>query len=253
MKYWSIAFLALASCTSMQVIKSQSSASPEFKNYDAESKVRYAIGRVDESIIVRLSTNDQTSIMKIMNGGLTIHFNTEGKKKSEFGIQYPIPGRMAPPVEAFGSDQSLASPSLDRSRMRDNQKLPPIAKFISPDSTQQLNIEESDISIEAHNDEYGEFFYTLKVPKHKIGFDKSGAEVKYTIGIETGEIELPALEGRPNGNMPAPGGGMGGPGGMNNSGGGMGGPGRMGGMDQMGGPLSDINTDPIEIWMTIVL
>jgi len=59
--------------------------------YNEESRLKYAISSDDTYLYLTVDINQKALKQKVLGAGITMSFNTEGKRKKSFSFSYPIP------------------------------------------------------------------------------------------------------------------------------------------------------------------
>lgn len=65
---------------------------PVFRYYDSKSKLQYSVVNDSQYVYVCLKTTDEQAQMKIMRAGMSVWFDTTGKKKEVSGVHFPLKG-----------------------------------------------------------------------------------------------------------------------------------------------------------------
>ena len=60
-------------------------------NYDAESKLMYMVANDSSNLYFLVKSDDQLTQMKIMNAGMEVTLDLNGKKKGQMGFAFPLP------------------------------------------------------------------------------------------------------------------------------------------------------------------
>ena len=242
-------------CTPLNTITSNNNNTgfpSTFRYYDSDSKVSYAVVNTNEYIHLRLKVRDNTSIMKIVRAGLTVYFDVEGKKKTNVGLNYPIKNAQGSRPEMNGKPGKLEN--KDKRLQTMVGMIPTTASFTFFEQNTHFSVLDSTgkFKVQLTVNDNNELLYDLKVPIKEIS--KLGIEslTNLSIGVESGELEMPSRpSGGAGGNSGPPSGG----GGRGSGGGGHGGGGR--GDSQGGSPPSGAGgmdtTKKIEFWFKVDL
>lgn len=246
------------SCVSFQSIQSTKingkDAIQELNYYNKDSKILYDVFHDKQNIYVNMKTSDYFTQVKILEFGLTIWFNQNGKKSKNKGIIFPQKS------ESLRSKQTRNKGNRN-SYDKEEQKIKQLhTKF----QLSQKNIfligmngknsktifnpelEKSDIIAKITFGKFNELNYFATIPKNKIITDK---KQRLIVGIESGAMEMKNKQGQGRS-----GDGMSGHSGGGMKGGGMkGGGGRPGG--KMGSNIQEYSTlsKPINIWFSVDL
>lgn len=256
--------LVLTSCTGLLAQKNvlsskrQESIDPVYfdkiprTTYWIDDKVLYLITNDDENLYVHLILTEHSSIRSLLDGGLTVWIDANGKNKKKTGIQFPLermrrlpnqqqagPSAMGPP--AMGERQAQPGlPNLEEETFEiELLGIKGVESYLIPSD------QEDHINGVLFFNEFEELNYHVKIPYERLGEGILTDRI-VSINIESGSSNSRQGNGGP---------GMGG--GMNGMGGGMGmggGPpqGGMGGGMGMGGgpgapPSQGQQSDPIKI------
>jgi uncharacterized membrane protein YgcG len=243
--------LAIGGCTNMQTVTSveNSKATPSnYKYYDSKSKIRYQVSSNEKYLFLTFNTSNNASIMKIVRTGLTIYFDSNGKKKKDSYVQYPV-------AKLAKMEKGKIKPDHQKRPQKMNLKnmisgVPREAIYFANETAQTINLSTDTSEFEARLiEENGALTYTIRIPFSKIEGTNYNSRNDLAIGVESGEFEMPSQ--RPTQSS----GGQGGPGGKGGGGGGgQGGGGRPGGSGGgPGGGQSSEMTTPIKFWFRVSL
>ena len=61
-----------------------------YPNYDAKAMVAYATSNDKYNLYITMETGDEMTQMKILKQGMTVSIDTNGRKESQFNINYPL-------------------------------------------------------------------------------------------------------------------------------------------------------------------
>ena len=61
-----------------------------YPNYDAKAMVAYATSNDKNNLYVTMETGDEMTQLKILKQGMTVSIDTNGRKESQFNINYPL-------------------------------------------------------------------------------------------------------------------------------------------------------------------
>jgi len=189
----------------------------------------YYISNDRDNLYIDIKIEDSGVQYKILQEGLTVWFNADGKQRKEVGIRYPLGAKFAngPGMRnsgAFGSASPLAMANTIR-----------LIGFQGPEPNMIPAKNTDNFSGSVEYDEAGNLFYTLRMPISKLSLINAEGGAGFepsSIGIEYGG--MPEMGNKPAGQAPPQmsndipsggraGGGRGGAGG--GGGGGRGGPG----------------------------
>ena len=244
-------FLAVGGCTSMQTVTSveNSKATPSnYKYYDSKSKIRYQVSSNEQYLFLTFNTSNGASIMKIVRTGLTIYFDSNGKKKKDSYIQYPV-GKLAKMEKGkIKPDHQPKPKKMNLSNMISG--VPREAIYYTNETARTINLTTDTAGFEASlKEENGALTYTIRIPFSKIEGTNYNSRNELAIGVESGEFSMPSQRPTQSASVQGGRGGKGGGGG-----GGHGGGGRPGGASSgPGGGQSSEMTTPIKFWFRISL
>jgi hypothetical protein len=208
----------------------------------------YYISNDKENIYVDLKIEDSGVQFKILQEGLTVWFNADGKLRKDVGFRFPIGAKFS---TGPGMRNSGPSVSVSPLAMANTIRLIGL-KGAESNMIPAKNNDNFSGSIQY--DEAGNLFYTLRMPISKLSLitPEGGAGFEpSTIGIEYGG--MPQMGNKPGGQSPPqmsndmPSGGRGG-GGRGGSGGGRGGSGRSIGSGPTAPPAPAAETSKL-IWI----
>ena len=242
-------------CSSLQTIESV--PEPNFElgdrsHLDDKSKILYEVSNDEKNLHVMFRTTERASIIKILQTGFTVYFNTKGKKKKDISIQYPLPQDMETFRQSMMSEmkQGGQQPQLDINKLLGMISHMSIYSYFGEEENINLYSNSSDINVSVKSTQRDELMYDLIIPFTRIFKDKTVDVSNLTVGFVSGKMEMPSTGGGMSGGGGMRGGGM--------SGGGMGGGGGMRGGGKSGGGMSGGSnmsglTSPIEFWKNVVL
>ncbi|MEA2078124.1 MAG: hypothetical protein U9O95_08920 [Candidatus Marinimicrobia bacterium] len=219
MKSYLIFILILfVGCSSLPIIESrynENDIESSVYHYDIENNLAYKIKHDNEYIYLHLKTDDKTTIRKIMMNGLYIYMDPQGGRSKEVYFNYPLSLRVNPQEmkkRAFNQGTGM-NDEFDMNRFLDHVSMEAI--YSNHDLAEKMPVYSSktDFKVELSAPTPSIFVYDLRIPFSKIHENGQKGISKLSLGIMTGKVERPSMEGRPGGGMPSgsrPGGGMGG-------------------------------------------
>lgn len=185
--------------------------------YDSKTKLLYSINNDRDNIYIDLIVTEQTSIRKILQGGLTVWIDPMAKNKKNLGVQFPL--AQEPPARSNQNGNNQQGNNGERPKMPtfdENMKIELIglngveSHFIDANTKDHIN---GNLSF----NEYKELEYHLTIPFQKLcGVSLVNQEV--SINLISGKTSMPS-GGGPSGGQGGgrqgggPPGGGGGPGG----------------------------------------
>jgi len=207
----------------------------------------YFISNDRDNLYLDIKIEDSGVQFKILQEGLTVWFNADGRQRKETGIRYPIGVKFAKGPGMRSSGSTGSSPLAMAHTIQLNG--------FQGDAPQMIPAKNDDnFNGSVVYDDEGNLFYTLKMPVDRLSLisSESGAGFEpFTIGIEYGG--MPELGKMPSGQAPPqmsdamPSGGRGGGGGGGRGGRG-GAPGGSMGTGPTAPPASTVEVSKI-IWI----
>lgn len=193
--------------------------------YDEDAKLYYAITKDSDFAYITLNTTERTTQIKMMQGGVRVYFDTNGKKNTDNFIQYP----MAPPPRKMDMNmnqrmQNLQNPpNAPQQLFKNHKEHLGVDVLISENGNERIinnELNSEQISVQMHPQPNG-LSYRLKVPLSYI----ASSDNNTSIGIEIKGMQPPNDDngnspprGMQGGGMPPRGGGGMPPGGMGGGG-----------------------------------
>lgn len=187
----------MVSCKTLQVHQSQKPSDKLVHgSYDDTYKLSWQVVNDDDFMTIHLATHHQTTQLRMLRRGLTIGFNTDLKRKPEFGINYPIAQKnnnffltRKQPVE--GRKRKEPKP-------RKNLRLERMAKRISPKMALIRNKEVDSLLLNSlpegfHIDltvDGDTLNLEYKIPLSWI-FGDGNTMLPMAVGIESGSFDIP--------------------------------------------------------------
>ena len=167
------------------------------EKYDSDAKIGYTVSKDDNNLYVNLQTTDTPNQIKMLNNGVTIYFDSEGKEEQETFVHFPVKKEITsqPDFETLQKDKNTYLNNLitglsDKIKISLNGKQTLINK--------ELNTEGISVSINANEEELN---YQIKLPLNYLAFNSSQLP---SLGISIEGIKKPAnAQGNPNGGRPA--------------------------------------------------
>ncbi|MCF8364242.1 MAG: hypothetical protein K9H16_00580 [Bacteroidales bacterium] len=222
-------FIALAACSQKALHKSKALESiaerPEAGTeawidrlqYDSKNKIAYGYFNDDNDLLIRIMATDRSTITKMFAAGFTIHFDTTGKKESQFSIKYPLAQGMQNMMRPDGRNQlpdasraGMSPQENINSRIKTGLNEIEITGFDEQaiQSTQLNSRSGGGINAWIFVDSLPALYYELKIPLNAIFTNGYTDRNTFSIGLESGKIDLPST-GPPTGMSVRPGGGNG--------------------------------------------
>lgn len=175
-------------------------------NYFEDEKVAIGISNDDDNIYLCLVTSDRSKVMKILNNGFTIWFESPNNDLNNFGIQYPIKNDFGDKMGNFQQSQNRNEfdqinniPQNDgkfENRLIEKFKAEQDEILIVDDENFPLNVYKlkNDSGLEVFvNIEQNQLVYELRIPyaqniKNKIYYDAEPND-EINLRFASGEIE----------------------------------------------------------------
>lgn len=247
--------------------KNKEWASP-LPNYDKKTGINYSVANDVGNLYFILRITDAPTMQQVIQNGLEIWINKDGKKKKTTGVTFPLPLKAVAgqsgtkPALQKGMKQGM-NPGMNRKGPLPNNEL--ILTGFLIDNGQQP-VSGCRVRAAASIDDSGCLIYELAVPFntfYKEKLDQDDSVTKFYIGFIIKNADSSTDEGMSGrmmggqgemmggsgGTMGGPGGTMGGPGGMT---GGPGGMGQMGGPEGMGGMNQVSGNSERKFWFKVI-
>lgn len=235
--------------------------------YNVDAKLGYTITRDQSYLYITLDSNEKTTQIKMLQNGISIYFDTNGKKNKDISVKYPL----AKKKQTLSVEEMKDMREKNSSEEIINKRIAALGTDVlmtEEDSEYIINKEFNSENITADIDYSTEILsYTLKVPLTCVASESKIPSLGIIIkGMERPDIaDRSSMGSRPSGGATG-GGGMKGSGGRSGGGGmrgGGGGRSGSGGMKGSGGggqggerpdmsQLEDLQSD-IEIWIPLDL
>lgn len=201
-------------------------------DYFKKGNFLYYISNDNENIYIDIKIKDSGVQSSVLQEGLTIWFNADGRQHKEVGIRYPLGAKFADGPGRRNQGNSTSASPLSKANTIQLIGFPGEGQNLIPAKN------DDNFSGSLEYDQDGNLFYNLRLPISRLSLiaSEGGAGIEQsTIGIEYGG--MPQMGNKPNGQPPPgmaeemPSGGRGGSGGGRggSGGGGRGGRGGSGG------------------------
>lgn len=211
----SLSFLLLISCfffygcKKLPLQKSKYYSEKAYNNeffdyYDPESKIRYEFYNDNENFYFKMDTYEKLAKIKILSSGLKICIDTLSKTTASQFIHYPLSSEKR--AGGFEKENVIEQFKKQRSLSERIDNLPKIGIAKSYKGFKELDFMagEQPIQAELTADSIGNLVYELKFPI-KYFFPKGYEKGKeFTLGIVTGQLDLPKTNNVQN-QLPPPG------------------------------------------------
>ena len=160
--------------------------------YDEKSKLSYTISKDNTFAYVILNTSEKTTQIKMMQNGVRIYFDKEGKKNTDNFIHYPLTQkRKKMDIEAL--KKLRGNPEAILKKQQENIGVEILFSEKGEERIINNELNNEQISTEIKMSPNG-LIYTLKFPLSLI---TSEAETQ-SIGIAIKGMELPEIGSRPS-------------------------------------------------------
>jgi len=244
----------ITSCANLPLYQSKEINSKDeisdLRYYNKENKILYDVYDDENNIYVNIKTSNYYSQVKILEMGFTLWIDQKAKKKKDKGIVFPQ-------KQEFKRNQQNRSLNNTDSFNREEQRIEQLRTqfqlsiknivLIGMDGENSKRVfntelENSDIISTITFDTFNRLNYLAIIPKSKIFTDGKYNNNTFSIGIESGFMEM-------NSNKGSSGGKSGGGSRSGGMGGGKGQSNRSGGNMEQRSALSE----PIKIWFSVSL
>jgi len=190
-----IIMIMFISCASLPVVNSSFKENESVKStyrFDVENNIAYKVEHNDSYLYLELKTDDKTAIQKIFMHGLFIYVDPKGGRSKDIYFNYPLKKR--PELGAMkqimkdgqnGQREFSVDRFLDRVPMEaiysNNEEAEKIPVFSTSDGYMvELSALTPNILI-----------YKLRIPLEETG----NADI-FSLGIMTGKVKMPSMNGR---------------------------------------------------------
>lgn len=233
--------------------------------YDIKGKISYDIYNDDQNIHLHIAASDYATQVKILKLGFTIWMDQKGKKNEDKGIIFPQKqvGNSSFKQEGGRPTRQMNMNSQDKEKKQMTQlhmqyQLSPknmtLIGMEGEDSKRVVNadLDKSDIKTSIYFDTLNDLHYQVIIPIDKIFTEEKYNDSIFSIGLESGFIEMNYGGSSQGGSVR---GGKGSGGGMR--GGGMPGSGKGGGHSGGNGAGNSGQrstlSEPVKIWFKVSL
>ncbi|MDP2384884.1 MAG: hypothetical protein Q8M29_00810 [Bacteroidota bacterium] len=203
-------------------IDGQANEYGEFRYYNSEAKMFYALSNDSSNLYLCLKVNDETMQQQIIMAGMDVWLDTLSKSKERIGIRYPL-GGIRPTAPSFReAGEPKGKPDMMTQMKKElllSQKTMDLRGFKNVANGSNLMQTPEGIKLQVDWDNSNSMIYELVIPLknwYKANLTKSDTTKIFTLTININALEMPS--GPPGGFSGPP------PGGNTPSGGGMGGP-----------------------------
>jgi len=261
----SILLIAI-SCTKMPIHNTEPVAKniSDYKLRFYDQKIKYDVFNDAQFIYVNVQASDFATQYKMLNLGFTVWIDQKGKKKTKKGIVFPQkqPGadefkrdRIKNASNQNGGDQTTQQLVRLQKQFELTKSVANLIGMLEDNSSEFVDPTKNSYGIETKItfDKKHQLLYQLKFPIQQIFTEAKYADSTFSVGLESGFIQMDYSSGPPQGG----GGRGGGPGGSGGGrGGGAPGGGKGGGGSRPGGtsgntPQHTALTTPIETWFKV--
>lgn len=170
-------------------VEEQKAATAIYKNYDADSQIKYLVSNDDENLHLSFKTTHQPTIAKILRAGLTIYFDKDGKKKKDVFVKYPIGSPND--FNQLKGKGSQKAPS-DLKSLINATSVAAEYNFFDEKKTFTTTHPISNIKLSLTTNDSKELVYDIIIPFHKIAANGKADLFNLSIGIVTGSFDLPS-------------------------------------------------------------
>lgn len=187
-----IVAIILVGCSSLITVNSvdeKDSSTAIYKNYDADSQIKYLVSNDDKNLHLSLKTNHQPTIAKILRAGLTIYFDQEGKKKKNVFVKYPM--ESSQDFKQFKGKGGQRKGSNLKSLINATSVGAEYGFFGKKQSFVVTN-PNSKIQLSLNTNSEKELVYDLIIPFEKLAVNGRSDLLNLSIGIVTGSFDVPS-------------------------------------------------------------
>jgi len=158
-------------------------------SYDRFTKCLYAIGNDTSSLYIALRAADRTQQMKILDAGLEIWLNTNGKKNKSIGVKFPLGTGAAAVV--LGRVPGNESKEM-RQQVRQQWMNMELTGFkYGLNGEQNIIADSSPVKAVIQWDGKGNMDYELKIPFFSLDKTAATCPEKWYVGIFINGMDLP--------------------------------------------------------------
>ncbi len=265
-----LSILLVSSCSNLPIHQSKRVTEKPFANnlryYNSKEKIMYDIYNDDKNIHVHISTYDYSTQVKILQLGFTLWLDQKGGRNKDKAVIFPLKQRGS---KDFKRDVGKAKDHII-SNLQDRQR-EQIAQLykqhqLSPENMMLIGMnrknsqevvnpesEKSDIQVSISFDKSDKILYKAIIPINKIFTEEKYNDSIFSIGFESGFVEMSyaGISQERSGGRKGTGGGMRGGG---RSGGGKGSGGRQGGGNGASNPgQNSALSEPVKTWFIVSL
>jgi len=198
----------LSGCASLPMIESQPAGEDPYDGryyFDVESNIAYGVKHDDEYLYLKLKTDDKTAIRKIMMHGLYVYMDPKGGRSKKIFFNYPLIAKFDPSQVrnksggmAGGSKEEFNVDSfLDRVSME--------AVFSDHELAEKMPVfsSKTDFQVELSSEGPNVLVYYLRIPFDRISENGLSDISKLSLGLMSGEMKMPQMDGsgHPSGGM----------------------------------------------------
>ena len=155
--------------------------------YDSKSEIFYYIDSDQDNIYVYLRFMDETLQKKVLLYGMQIYLDPRNKKKKNLSIKYPI--------GSINEQDNSGSLRLNYAELRALAVQPvqeiELTGFIGKDEKSYLYTHDQEgIHGSIDFDQMGSMFYIMVIPLTEVPGMQENQVTEFSVGIETGHLEL---------------------------------------------------------------
>jgi hypothetical protein len=169
--------------------------------YNGKAKVSYGIFNDEEHLVVRMMTNDRSTITKIFAAGLALSIDTTGKKTSHFVVKYPLPQGM-PKMDRMRGQENAGQFQNQEDRMGGemmNRFRPALNQIdllgFSDDELDNAVLNSrsgSGITAWIKMDSMGTLNYEVRLPLVELFPAGHSPNTQFSVGFESGPLDVSA-------------------------------------------------------------
>ncbi len=175
--------------------------------YYREAQIRYGIAQDSLNFYVAIEAVEPVTCGKILSRGLLVSFNTNGKKKQEFGIKYPVGAMGKQKMEPMNlTGNAMQNRAAIQEQLDNLQELMLFENGETEGGVYPLAMIKG-IKVKLTATQFGSIIYQLRISKNRLKYSPSN-EKPLAIGIAVETIRTaiggPSPDGTSmSGGMPA--------------------------------------------------
>lgn len=189
-----VSALALCGCMSLPMVnsvKEQPVGKYEYSYYNNQHQILYKVTNDDSNLHIILNTSSAASILKILKTGLTVYFDVTGKKRKDVFVHYPY--QMTTDLQKETINKDIKTEPSERSLNYFVSQIPAELVYSAYSKNEAIHLHANNTgitdSIKVIKD--NEIIYELCIPINRITMNGKYPLTNLSIGIVSGQFELP--------------------------------------------------------------